>query len=172
MTPPTIPQNELERLRELESFEILDTFEEDDCDRITALASEICEAPISLICFIDEERQWFKSSQGIDATETPREYAFCAHAINEPNNVFQIPDARLDDRFHDNPLVTEGPGIVSYAGIPLKTNSGHALGMLCVIDRKPKELDENQLSALRVLADQVIHLLELRRTNKNSMISS
>ena len=164
ISPPTI-EREQERIKELESFSILDTLPEKDYDDITALAAQICGTPISLISIIDEKRQWFKSHHGLDATETPREFAFCAHAINDSDNAFVVHDARKDERFSDNPLVTAYPNVIFYAGIPLVSSEGLALGSLCVIDHEPRELSTQQLNALKALANQTINLLRLRKAN-------
>ena len=166
MKKPEIPQNEGARIAELESYSILDSLSEDDYDAITALASEICETPISLISLVDQNRQWFKSHHGLASSETPKDYSFCAHAINEPDDVFIIEDSRLDARFSDNPLVTEEPYVIFYAGVPLVTNNGFPLGTLCVIDNKPNLLSNGQIKSLRILANQVIKLMELRKNEK------
>ena len=119
-----------------------------------------------MISLIDNQRQWFKSHHGYDSTETPREHAFCAHAINDPKNIFVIQDARLDERFHDNPLVIEDPKIIFYAGVPLVGEKGLPLGTLCVIDHKSKKLSQNQLRSLTALSNQVMNLLDLRKSKK------
>ncbi|MDB4297317.1 ATP-binding protein [Flavobacteriaceae bacterium] len=163
MIKPVIPKNENERLQALASYRVLDTISESDYDNITAIASEICNTPISLVSLIDNKRQWFKSHHGLDATETPKEIAFCAHAINKPNETFIIPDSRKDERFFDNPLVTGDPNVIFYAGVPLIDTEGFALGTLCVIDNKPKEISQKQIDSLNALAKQVTNLLALRR---------
>ncbi|MFG0382870.1 ATP-binding protein [Pseudomonas sp. zbq_18] len=158
--PPT-PSNESSRLAALLRFELLDTPAEAMFDNITALAAQICGTPIALISLVDAERQWFKSRQGLDARETPRELAFCAHAING-ESLFEVENAQLDPRFRDNPLVTGAPDIRFYAGMPLADGEGHNLGTLCVIDRQPRQLNAQQKAALGLLAQQTIHLFELR----------
>ncbi|RRV42631.1 PAS domain S-box protein [Pseudomonas sp. o96-267] len=158
--PPT-PSNESSRLAALLRFELLDTPAETMFDNITALAAQICETPIALISLVDAERQWFKSRQGLDARETPRELAFCAHAING-ETLFEVENALLDPRFRDNPLVTGAPDIRFYAGMPLADSEGHNLGTLCVIDRQPRQLSVQQKGALKLLAQQAINLFELR----------
>jgi len=168
MKTPEIPKDELQRLSALRAFSILDTLAEQEYDDITYLASQICGTPISLISLVDDRRQWFKSHHGIEATETPKELAFCAHAINDKNNLFIIPDSRKDERFYDNPLVTGDPHVIFYAGIPLKTKDGFALGTLCVIDNQPNSLDEFQIRALKALSNQIIALLELRKKTHES----
>tara|TARA_R110002049_G_scaffold116110_1_gene268491 strand:+ start:57934 stop:59136 length:1203 start_codon:yes stop_codon:yes gene_type:complete len=155
---------EKERLKDLESYSILDTLPESDYDDITAIAAEICGTEISLITLVDDNRQWFKSRKGIDISETPKEYAFCAHAINNPENVFIIPDARKDIRFHDNPFVINDPNVIFYAGIPLLSDHKHPLGTLCVIDYKPKSLSDSQIQSLKSLGNQVMNILNLRKT--------
>ncbi|MGB0368675.1 MAG: GAF domain-containing protein [Flavobacteriales bacterium] len=165
MKEADLPENENERLKALESYQILDTLEEKSYDNITLIASQICDTPISLVSLVDDERQWFKSHHGLEATETPREYAFCAHAIIEPDVVFSIEDSRLDDRFKDNPLVTGDPRVIFYTGVPLVNPDGNALGTLCVIDNTPRTLDVKQVKALKALGNQVVKLLELRKTN-------
>jgi signal transduction histidine kinase len=161
---PKIPLNEKERLIELDSYSILDTLPECDYDNLTAIAAEICGTPISLISLIDDKRQWFKSHHGVDATETPKEFAFCGHAINTPEDVFIVQDARTDERFHDNPLVTGDPHIIFYAGVPLVSQVGLPLGTLCVIDHKPNLLSQGQIRSLSALSNQVMNLLELRKS--------
>ncbi len=165
MKKPTIPDNEVERLRSLDSYNIIDTLPEESYNDLTRIASIICNTPIALVTLVDEKRQFFKSRHGLAASETPRDIAFCAHAINRPTELMVVKDARLDERFSDNPLVTGDPQVVFYAGMPLVTNDGFALGTLCVIDHQPKELTLDQQSALKSLANQVIHLLELRKKN-------
>ena len=163
MIPPKTPDDELKRLEALLGYSILDTMPEPEYDDITYLASQICKTPISLISLIDDERQWFKSHHGLDATETPKELAFCAHAINDKNNILIVPDSRNDIRFFDNPLVTGSPNVIFYAGIPLVNKKGFPLGTLCVIDNQPNSLDEFQLKALKALSNQIISLFELRK---------
>ena len=160
--PP--PENESERLAALRACEVLDTLPEQAYDDITFLAAQICETPIALVSLVDEQRQWFKSKLGLDVSETPRNLAFCAHAILEPKSLLIVEDASKDERFADNPLVTAEPAIRFYAGVPLVTSTGHALGTLCVIDRKARQLSNAQQETLRALSRQVIAHLELRRS--------
>ena len=155
--------NENERLAALRSYNILDTAAEKDFDDLTTLASSICQTPIALISLVDTERQWFKSHIGLTASETPIEQSFCAHAIVSYNDIMIVDDARTDERFADNPLVTGNPKIVFYAGVPLINEEGFALGTLCVIDQKKKQLSAEQTTALKVVAKQVVDKLELRR---------
>ena len=159
---PPIPPDEADRLAALERYDILDTPAEQAYDDLTLLASYICETGIALISLVDGERQWFKSRVGLELEETSRDIAFCAHAIagREP---MIVPDAMKDHRFAFNPLVLKEPRIRFYAGAPLRTADGHALGTLCVIDRKPRELRPEQVQALEALSRQVMAQLELRR---------
>jgi GAF domain-containing protein len=155
------PHDERERLAALLGYEILDTQPERAFDDLARLAGAVSETPIALVSLVDETRQWFKARLGLAAEETPRELAFCAHAILE-DRVLVVEDAAADPRFADNALVTGEPGIRFYAGAPLRTPSGHQIGTICAIDRRPRELDENQLAALQALARLVVDELELR----------
>ena len=159
-----LPDNETQRLAILREYNVLDSMPEQAFDDLTLLAAQICQTPITLISLIDEDRQWFKSRVGLNAAETSRDAAFCAHAILNPDEVLEVPDAQLDPRFADNPLVTGDPHIRFYAGAPLVTADGLALGTLCVIDRVPRKLSAEQTAALQALSRTVVARLELRRT--------
>jgi len=163
MTKPPVPPNEEERLEVLRQYKILDTASEQAFDDITKLAADVCQTPYSFLTFIDKDRQWFKANVGLPVRETSRDIAFCAHAITQ-DDLFVVPDALADERFAQNPLVTHDPNIRFYAGMPLVTKSGHALGTLCVIDRVPRELSQEQKMKLRTLAQSVLLLLEIRRS--------
>ena len=165
--PIPLPVNEDGRLLELESYNIMDSLPEADYDDITKLASQICRTDISLISLLDDKRQWFKSATGLQVKETPKEYAFCAHAIVNPLETLIVPDSRQDSRFAGNPLVTGDPHVIFYAGVPLVTEKGFALGSLCVIHAETRTLDDFQLSALRTLAKQVVNLMELKKRNRS-----
>ncbi|WP_409424702.1 response regulator [Pseudoalteromonas sp. RW-H-Ap-1] len=165
MIKASTPEDELSRLKDLYEYDVLDTEAEKSFDDLTQLASDICETPISLISLVDPNRQWFKSKYGIDVAETARDISFCSHAILE-NQVFEVQNALTDTRFHDNPLVTNDPNIRFYAGAPLITPRGNAIGTLCVISDKPKKLSSKQINALTVLGKEVIAQLELRLNNK------
>lgn len=153
---------ETARLDALRSYRILDTDPEKAFDDLVLLASQICETPIALISLVDEDRQWFKARVGVEACESSRKVAFCEWAIRE-RKVFEVPDAREDERFRDNPLVAMEEGIRFYTGVPLIDGDGYALGTLCVLDRKPGKLRADQLEALEALERQVVAQLELRR---------
>lgn len=152
--------NESRRLERLRSLGVLDTLPQAAYDHITSLASAICDTPIALISLVDQDRQWFKSRVGLDAAQTPRELAFCAHAIHTPDQVMVVNDALSDVRFEDNPLVTGQPDIRFYAGAPIVTDDGFALGTVCVIDQHSRTLNDSQRAALQSLAKLVLSLME------------
>ena len=161
-----VPANEAQRIEALRSYEILDTPPDQVLDDITQLAALVCDAPIALITLVDTDRQWFKSNAGFPFAETAREFSFCAHAILHAEQVMIVPDALEDERFSDNPLVTGDPEIRFYAGLPLVTVDGYALGALCVIDRVPRTLTAHQLATLHALRRSVNSELTLRRNAK------
>lgn len=163
MIKPLPHQNEEERLKLLQSYCIFDSKYDADFDNITAIAAQICDTPIALITLLDENRQWFKSHHGLDVSETPKDYSFCAHAINHSQELMIIEDARKDERFYDNPFVTNEPSVVFYAGVVLKDKQNLPFGTLCVIHQKQHKLCENQIKLLKALADQVVLLMENRK---------
>ncbi len=158
----TKPDNEQGRVAALEKYAILDTEPEQSFDDLTLLASFVCKTPIALISLVDEDRQWFKSRVGMDASETARDIAFCSTAILQ-SEIFVVPDALKDDRYRNNPLVVSDPHIRFYAGAPLINEDGYALGTLCVVDRTPRELIPEQKEALKALSRLVLAQLEFRR---------
>lgn len=154
------------RLKALEEYKILDTLPEKMYDDIVEIASHICNMPIVLLSLLDDKRQFFKSKMGIDVNQAPIKHAVCYHAILSQEELFEIHDLRNDERFKDNPLVTEVPKMVSYFGVPLKNSDGISFGTLCVISQdEPKMISNNQKLILKKLSKQVIHLLELRKQN-------
>lgn len=169
--------NEVERLKALYNYNILDTLPDDIYDSITTIASAICDTPISAISFIDKERQWFKSIKGLTLRETNRNISFCTHAILE-EDIFIVNDALNDPRFVNNPLVANAPNIRFYAGMPLTTPEGYNIGSMCVIDTVPKDLSPQQINALRALGKQVItqletvHKLENKQANLNILLEN
>lgn len=162
------PSTEEQRLNKLLSYEILDSIEESAYDDLTLIAAQICETPIALISMVDRDRAWFKSKVGLTISEVrlPRHLILCSHAISSPDRVLVVPDAKQDARFASNPIVAATPGIRFYAGAPLVTPDGFALGTLCVLDYEPHELSDRQVSALQAISRQIIAQLELRRNLK------
>lgn len=174
MIKPKLPKNEAERLHALRALQILDTSHEERFDRVTRMAKRLFGVSISLVSLVDEDRQWFKSAQGIDASETPREISFCGHAINQ-EGLFIIPNASKDVRFLDNPLVIDHPNIRFYAGYPLKLRQGIILGTLCLIDSKPREMNEEDQQLLRDLGEMIeqeIKSIQLATLDELTMISN
>lgn len=158
-----MPLDERERLRALEQLDVLDSAPEREFDALVATAALVCGVPISLVSLIDHNRQWFKANVGLHGvTETPRDVAFCAHAILD-DGIFEVPDALADPRFADNPLVATAPDIRFYAGATLRLSDGAHVGTLCVIDRVPRSLSEKQREALRLLSITAVQALESRR---------
>ncbi|MFT6923496.1 MAG: two-component sensor histidine kinase [Crocinitomicaceae bacterium] len=164
MIKPLIPLNEAERLESLASYEILDTLPEYDFENVAILAAEILNTPISAVSLVDGKRQWSKSIFGTTIKQAPRELSFCGHAILKPDEVLIIPDSREDERFKDNPIVIGEPKIVFYAGAPLVDSNGLSLGTLCVIDKVPHHPKKRQIEALTALSNQVVSLMELRKS--------
>lgn len=174
MIKPELPANEAERLHALRTLQILDTSHEERFDRVTRMAKRMFGVEISLVSLVDEDRQWFKSAQGLDASETSREISFCGHAINQ-DGLFIIPNAIDDVRFSDNPLVTDAPNIRFYAGYPLKLRQGINLGTLCLIDSKPKHLNEEDkqlLNDLGAMIEQEIRSIQLATLDELTLISN
>ena len=161
MVSPGLPSNESQRLKALHRSKLLDSPPERVFDAIVSRASKICNTPMAFLSLVDEHRQWFKAKVGLDATETARDLAFCAHAILQ-EDIMVVPDALSDARFADNPLVVNEPKIRFYAGMPLVTSDGCALGTLCVVDRKPHDLTDEQRYQLKILAESTRMLLEMR----------
>ncbi len=164
MIIPKLPTNEKQRLLAVSEYHLLDTLPEEDYDNITNLIANICNVPISLITLLDRNRNFFKSRHGLEAHEFPRDLSFCGHAVLSDEPIFIIEDARLDERFFDNPFVVQ-EGAVFYAGVSLINPEGFSLGSLCVFDNHPRILTQDQKDALVILGKQVVNLMELRRQN-------
>ncbi len=159
------PENEIARMTSLHDLQILNSEPEEKYDNIAQLASYICDVPVSLITLLAEDKNWFKAKTGTDLCDSDRNISFCSHAILQPDELMEIQDTLLDPRFENNPLVTTGSKIRFYAGMPIKSNIGEAVGTLCLLDTKPHSLNEKQKNALKALAQQVESLFELRRQN-------
>ncbi|QNF33766.1 PAS domain-containing protein [Adhaeribacter swui] len=155
--------NEQARLQELYEYRVLDTLPEKELDELVEIASVICDTPISLVSFIDYERQWFKAKKGVDEEGTARQHSFCQHALQNPKEVLVVNDPLNDERFKTNPYVLGSPNIRFYAGAPLETPKGNVLGTLCVVDDKPRHITESQKRALQLLAKKAIGYLETRK---------
>ena len=163
MQKPSVPVDETQRLVSLHSLRILDTVEEERYDRITRMAKRLFDVNICLVSLVDSDRQWFKSKTGLSACETSRDVSFCGHAILE-DEVFVVNDATKDERFADNPLVTEAPEVIFYAGCPIKGPGDYRIGTLCLIDNKPRDLTADERETLRDLAGMVED--EIRATSQ------
>ena len=163
MSTGPLPPDEAERLATLREYQILDTPPEQIYDDLTWLASFICQTPMALVTLIDQHRQWFKSRVGFDAPETPRSESICAHAVMNPDRILEVPDTSKDRRFAGLPAIAGAPFVRFYAGAPLVGVRGHAVGTICVMDREPRTLTEDQRRALRILAIQAASQLELRK---------
>ena len=164
MQKPNFHKLESERIDSLRSYLVLDTDSEEEIDSLTQLASDICETPISLVSLVDNDRQWFKSKVGLDVSETSRDVSFCAHAITEIDDLFIVEDSRTDPRFFDNPLVTNKPLVIFYAGVVLKSDENLPLGTLCVIDNEPRKLNDTQIKALKTISKQIMNLLNYKKS--------
>jgi diguanylate cyclase (GGDEF)-like protein len=160
-----IPADDAERLATLRRYGVLDTPAESSYDDLLRIATAICGAPMGTVSLVDADRQWFKARVGVEAQQTPRDIAFCAHTVLDPGRVFEVNDAKADARFSDSPLVTGDPNIRFYAGAPLVASDGHAVGALCVMDTQPHQLSDSQRTALEALSRQVVALMELRAAN-------
>ena len=174
MKMPEFPHDEVARLETLRSLDVLDTPQEERFDRLTRMAKRLFNVPIALVSLVDENRQWFKSCVGLPVSETPRDISFCGHAILG-QGVFIIPDATADERFHDNPLVLDDPNIRFYAGCPLRALNGGQMGTLCIIDDKPRDFGEHDLSALKdlaAMAEQELAALQLAVLDELTEISN
>lgn len=158
-------KHEKKRQLAVDSYQLVDTLPEKSYDDITQIAAYICKTPIALVTMLDYDRNFLKSHYGVDFTEAPRDISFCTHAIRHQDSIFVVEDARKDDRFKDNPLVSGETRTIFYAGVPLIDRNGNALGTLCVFDHKPRTLDEDQKTTLIALASQVVNLFELHRQN-------
>lgn len=166
MITPTIPANEAGRLEALRGYGILHTEKEVEYEQITDLATNLTGLPISLVSFVDMEEVWFKATKGMDICSSERGLSFCSHAVGHTDLVFMLEDIKADERFHDHPYANlENNPIQFYAGVCLVDKDGYKLGTLCVIDNKPNSLNENQLGGLRILAKQVVKLVELHKAN-------
>lgn len=164
-----ITENETKRLNNLYSYNILDTHSETVFDELTNLVSSLINIPIVLISLIDKERQWFKSKVGLNINETPRDISFCQYAIMQ-NEIFEVENAREDDRFNKNPLVTSDPNIVYYVGSPLTDNEGLNIGTLCAIDKSPRKLSESDRGIIKTVSNRIIRLIEARKKQEEKPI--
>jgi len=174
MKTPDMPEDESQRLQTLQSLHLLDTGPEERFDRLTRLARRVFGVPVALVSLIDENRQWFKSRNGLDITETPRRISFCGHAILG-DDIFMVPDATLDERFADNPLVTGPPHVRFYAGMPLRAFDGRKMGTLCLIDHAPRSFTEDDARALRdlaAMAEQELAAIQLATLDELTRISN
>lgn len=174
MLVPGKPANEAVRIQALQDLKLLDTAPEERFDRLTRLAKRLFNVPIALVTLVDKDRQWFKSRVGLDATETPRDTSFCGHAILQ-DELLLVRDARDDERFHDNPLVIGDPNIRFYAGYPLTVPNGNKMGTLCLIDTKPRELDDEERALLRDLAgmaEQELMAVQMASMDELTLLSN
>jgi diguanylate cyclase (GGDEF)-like protein len=170
MIEPAIPANERQRMQTLRDLQLLDTPAEERFDRVTRLAKQVFSTQIALVSIVDSNRQWFKSRQGLDATETPRDISFCGHAILG-DKIMVVNDAEKDERFCDNPLVCGDPNIRFYAGYPLAAPDGSRVGTLCVIDDKPKDISKDQLLLLRELGRMIEEELIAANASTNDIVT-
>lgn len=174
MRIPNVPRNEITRLETLRSLDILDTSPEERFDRLTRLGKRLFDVPIALVSLLDSDRQWFKSRQGLDVCQTSRDLSFCGHAIHH-DDIFMVEDTMRDERFHDNPLVTENPKIRFYAGFPLGISNGSKLGTFCVIDQEPRTMtpeDQELLQDLARMAEQELSAVRLATMDELTQLSN